>query len=223
MHEAAQYQVEKLDFDAHKAYVRQVDVDYYTDADLNVSLRVLDVFEEAEDDDGAKREYGEVLVTSLVKMFKKMKLDTHENLGFGHISLPEMEMQTTACWWTLPKDVTEKYGKDELQGAMMGVANLLRAVAPLYLMCAPRDFAVIYQVRSPFTGKPTMYLYDNCPGGVGLSEKSYNMQRQLLQSTLELAEGCDCDSGCPSCVGPVMEVGEKGKRIAIEVLRRLIK
>lgn len=223
MHEAAQYQVEKLDFDAHKAYVRQVDVDYYTDADLNVSLRVLDVFEEAEDDDGAKREYGEVLVTSLVKMFKKMKLDTHENLGFGHISLPEMEMQTTACWWTLPKDVTEKYGKDELQGAMMGVANLLRAVAPLYLMCAPRDFAVIYQVRSPFTGKPTMYLYDNCPGGVGLSEKSYNMQRQLLQSALELAEGCDCDSGCPSCVGPVMEVGEKGKRIAIEVLRRLIK
>lgn len=43
MHEGQQYQVEKLDFTEKKAYVRSVDVDYYTDADLNTSVKVLDV------------------------------------------------------------------------------------------------------------------------------------------------------------------------------------
>lgn len=210
MHEGVTYQVEKLDFDACKAFIKKVDVDYYTDADLNVSLSLLDVTEEQEN-----AALGEVKVTALVRMFKKMRFDTGENVGFGPVMLPETEMHTTAVWWTLPDAIAEKYGKDDLQNGMLGLANLMRIVAPLSLMCSPRDIAISYQVKCPFTDKPTLILYDNCPGGVGLSEKAFHMRDMLLASARELARGCPCEEGCPSCVGPVGEIGRTGKKMAL--------
>ena len=103
MHEGEQYQVEKLDFDACKAFIRRVDVGYYTDADLNTSLSLLDIEEQEELGDGALRAFGEIKVTTLVTMFKKIRFDTHETLGFGHVRLPEMDLHTAATWWTLPE------------------------------------------------------------------------------------------------------------------------
>lgn len=82
---------------------------------------------------------------------------------------------------------------------MMAVANLLRIVAPLYLMCAPQDVAVVYQVKCPFTDRPTIIVYDNCPGGVGLAAKAYAMQNLLLEKALQIVSDCPCPQGCPSC------------------------
>lgn len=221
LHDGQQYQVEKLDFEHKKAYIRQVDVGYYTDADLNVSLRVLE--KDREDNDSSPpRALGEVLVTSMVTLFKKMKYDTHENLGFGPVDLPEMEMMTSACWWVLPSTVASSFTQDALQGGMLGIAAVLRQLTPLYLMCAPRDLAVLYRVRDPFTRKPTVYLYDNCPGGVGLSEKVYDMLPMLLEQAKEVIAACPCEGGCPSCVGPVAEVGQSGKQTAVALLDRLL-
>jgi len=217
LHEGQQYQVEKLDYDACKAFVRKVQVDYYTDADLNVSLSLLDTMEET---DGAA--LGEVKVTAITKIFKKMKFDTGENLGFGPVMLPESEMHTMAVWWTLPEEIAVQYDKDTLQNGMMGVANLLRIVGPLYLMCSPRDVAVSYQVKCPFTEKPTLILYDNCPGGVGLAEKAYRMRKTLLTHAAIIARDCVCGHGCPSCVGPVGEVGENGKQTAIALIDKML-
>ena len=217
MHEGRQYQVEKLDYDACKAYVRRVEVDYYTDADLNVSLSLLDTLEETEN-----AALGEVKVTAITKIFKKMKFDTGENLGFGPVMLPESEMHTVALWWTLPDEIALAYDKDTLQNGMMGIANLLRIVAPLYLMCSPRDVAVSYQVKCPFTEKPTLILYDNCPGGVGLAEKAYRMRKTLLMHAAVVARDCGCEHGCPSCAGPVGEVGENGKKTAIELIDKML-
>lgn len=217
MHEGQTYQVEKLDFDACKGYIRKVNVDYYTDADLNVSLSLLDI--EKEEENAA---LGEVKVTALVKIFKKMRFDTGENLGFGPVRLPETDMHTTAMWMTLPDEIARGYEKDALQGGMLGISNLLRIVAPLYLMCSPRDIAVSYQVKCPFTDKPTLILYDNCPGGVGLAEKAYRMRHTLLSHCLMIAEDCACAQGCPSCVGPVGEVGKEGKETAVRLLREML-
>lgn len=221
MHQAQQYQVEKLDFPNKKAYIRKVDVGYYTDADLNVDLRVLD--EEKSDTQAMPpRALGEVLVTSMVTLFKKMKFDTHENLGFGPVDLPEMELTTSACWWTLPDSAADGLTQDELQGGMLGISTMLRQIAPLYLMCAPRDIAVLYRTRDPFTRKPAIYLYDNCPGGVGLAEKVYDMLPMLLCSARDAIRECPCEAGCPSCVGPAGEVGASGKKTALLLLERLI-
>lgn len=170
LHEGQQYQVEKLDFDACKAFIRQVNVGYYTDANLNVNLSLLDIEQEAEEE-GIHRGLGEVKVTTLVTMFKKIRFDTHETLGFGHVRLPETDMHTTAMWWTLPADLCARLDNDNLKSGMLGVANLLRIVCPLYLMCAPMDVAVLYQVKSPITDQPTVIIYDNIAGGIGLAQK----------------------------------------------------
>ncbi len=220
MHEAQQYQVEKLDFDACKAFIRRVETGYYTDADLNVSLSLLDIEQENEHQ-GVYSAFGEVNVTMLVTMFKKIRFDTHETLGFGHVRLPETSMHTTAMWWTLPDGLAARFDTDTLKNGMLGVTNLLRIVAPLYLMCAPQDVAVLFQVKSPFTDKPTIILYDNTPGGVGLAQKAYAMQDMLLERALQIVTDCPCDLGCPSCAGPTGEIGDNGKAKAIELLKEL--
>ena len=220
MHEAQQYQVEKLDFDACKAFIRRVDTGYYTDADLNISLSLLDIEQENVRGD-VYSAFGEVNVTTLVTMFKKIRFDTHETLGFGHVRLPETSMHTTAMWWTLPDALTARFDTDTLKNGMLGVANLLRIVAPLYLMCAPQDVAVLYQVKSPFTDKPTIILYDNTPGGVGLSQKAYAMQDMLLDRALQIVQDCPCENGCPSCAGPMGEIGMNGKATALTLLKEL--
>ncbi len=222
MHEAQQYQVEKLDFEACKAFIRRVDVGYYTDADLNVSLSLLDVERQEDLGGGAERALGEVKVTTLVTMFKKIRFDTHETLGFGHVRLPEMDMHTTAMWWTLPEALCSRFENDTLKNGMMAISNLLRIVAPLYLMCAPQDVAVVYQVKCPFTDRPTLILYDNCPGGVGLAAKAYGMQRLLLEKALQIVSDCPCEQGCPSCAGPVGEIGTDGKATSKLLLKELI-
>ncbi len=222
MHEARQYQVEKLDYNACKAFIRAVDVDYYTDADMNVSLSVLDELKEKQLDNGVSLTLGELKITTIVKMFKKMKLDTHENLGFGPVRVPEPDMHTVGKWWTVPPTLTSRFARDALQGALLAITNLLGIVAPIYLMCSPRDVRVVYLVKSPTTDLPTIFLYDQYHGGVGLSEKAYEMQALLLEHALGIVAGCPCEHGCPSCVGPASEVGPRGKADAMRVLKELI-
>ncbi len=222
MHDARMYQVEKLDLAACKAYIRAVDTDYYTDADLNVSLHILDDLETKALPNGGTLSLGELRVSTIVKMFKKFKLDTHETVGFGEVRLPQTDLHTVGMWWTIPDSIAARYSNDELQGALLGISNLLSIVAPLYLMCAPRDVNVVYQVKAPITDKPTIFLYDSYPGGVGLSEKAYQMPELLLENALEIVDGCVCENGCPSCVGPVLEVGELGKAHARAILKELL-
>ena len=222
MHDARMYQVEQLDLDACKAYIRAVDADYYTDADLNVSLHILDDLEQKPLADGATLTLGELRVSTIVKMFKKFKLDTHENVGFGEVRLPQTDLHTVGMWWTVPDTVSAQYSNDALQGALLGVANLLRIAAPLYLMCSPRDVAVVYQVKGAFTDHPTLFLYDNCPGGVGLAQKAYHSQKLILEHCLSIVSDCPCECGCPSCAGPIGEIGEQGKAMAKALLKELI-
>ena len=219
MHEGTQYQVEQLDFDDKKAYIRRVDVGYYTDADLTTSLKVLDEFER-EDDGPVARARGEVLTSSIVTVFKKIAFDTHENLGWGPVTLPELEMQTTATWWMLPERLEEKYEKEPLKNALVGLAHLLRHIAPMYLMCAPQDISVIYHVKDTFTGRPTIYLYDSIPGGIGLSDRVYEMQRELFAHARELLAACPCKDGCPSCVGA--SAGPGAKKTLMSILDELL-
>jgi len=207
IHEGDQYQVEKLDFENKKAFVRSVDVDYYTDANLAVELKVIDVFREQETG-RILRGCGEVMVTALVTMFKKIKLYTHENIGWGPVNLPELEMHTTSYWLSLPEDCMMQ--KSEMENGLLGLSNVLANAAPIYLMCDPADINVVSQVRSTFTQRPTIYIYDSCPGGVGFSEKLYELHEELLKTAAAMIRNCGCESGCPSCVGPLNEFSGSG-------------
>lgn len=220
LHEGQQYHVDKLDWDEKKAYVHPVNVDYYTDASLSVRVQVIEQFSEGEP--WAPRHHGEVLVGAIVTQYKKIKLHTHENIGWGQVHLPEQQMHTTAYWFSLPNEITAGMRAVELQGALLGLSNVVGNVAPLFLMCDPRDIGVYPQVRSPFTERATIFVYDQIPGGIGFSTKLYDLHGGLLRAALDLVRGCACDAGCPSCVGPVTEVGEAGKTNTLAILRRLV-
>src|SRR5208283_5878200 len=105
---------------------------------------------------------------------------------------------------------------------LLGTANLLGNIAPIYLMCDPKDIRTVAQVRSPFTELPTIYIYDRYPGGTGMSEKLYDIHNLLMKSAHEMLTECGCESGCPSCVGPVNEIGKSGKIKTLELLNRLL-
>jgi DEAD/DEAH box helicase domain-containing protein len=221
IHEGVQHHVDRLDWEERKAYVTRTDVDYYTDADLGITLKVLEVFDEADEGRAGKRQRGEVMVAWKVTMFKKIKFHTHENVGWGSISIPEQEMHTTACWIVPPAELVNRYDRDTLDGALIGLANVARTTAALLLMSDPRDIGVLAQVQAPFTGQPTLYLFDAVPGGVGLSERLFGLIPELIRATREAVESCACSDGCPACVGPAIEVGHRGKAVVAELLAGL--
>ena len=206
LHEGEQYLVDRLDWDERRAYVHRVDVDDYTDANLAVTIRHLDVLR-SEKVGPLERSFGEVMTACKATIFKKIKLYTHENVGWGEIHLPEDEMHTASYWITVPEPVHGLFAPDELQSALLGVANLLESLAPMFLMCDPRDLLATTQIRSPYTGLPTIFLYDAYPGGIGLSDKAYDLHEMLLQAAFDRVRDCVCQDGCPACVGP--ETGGK--------------
>jgi DEAD/DEAH box helicase domain-containing protein len=104
----------------------------------------------------------------------------------------------------------------------MGIANVLGQIAPLYLMCDPGDIHVIYHVKSPFTKKPTIYIYDSCPGGIGFSKRLYEMHLELFRKACEVLTGCGCENGCPACIGPAAEVTTNGKALALAILEGIL-
>jgi DEAD/DEAH box helicase domain-containing protein len=220
IHEGVQYQVEKLDYDEKKAYVREVDVDYFTDANLAVQLKVLHVNRE-DRHAGLERQYGEVTVNAKPTIFKKIKLRTHENIGSGPIHLPEEELHTSSYWFTFEDEVTASWSANDMQHALLGLANVLVHIAPLYLMCDPLDIRVVPQVKAPHNKKPTIFFYDRYPGGIGLSERLYEVHRELLAEAKKHISGCTCLSGCPACVGPIEEVGLTGKGLALKLLNEV--
>ncbi len=222
LHESRQYHVDRLDWEERKAYVRPVDVDHYTQAELAVTLKPLDVFAQADLGDAA-RAHGEVMVSSLATIYKKLKMDTHENLGWGRIHLPETELHSTAWWLSLSPAATAGWVRDELDRALVGAGRALRTVACLLLMSDPRDLGVVAQVRSPHLGRPVVYLWETVPGGVGLATRLFDRTGELLTAALDLIVSCDCDEGCPACVGPSGEGtgGVSARTLAERLLTQL--
>ena len=205
--------------DDKKAYVRRVNVGYYTDADLTTSLKVLDEFDRVPTG-SLTRSRGEVLVSSIVTLFKKIRFDTHENLGWGPVTLPELEMQTTAAWWTLPEWLETDYEREPVKNAMVGLAHILRHIAPHVpdVFCAGRPRG-LPRARPPSRAAPTIYLYDSIPDGVGLSERVFEMDKELFRQAREVLAACPCENGCPSCVGAT--AGEGAKATLLSVLDRM--
>ncbi|MGB9867233.1 MAG: DEAD/DEAH box helicase [Bacillota bacterium] len=221
IHEGQQYHVEKLDWEAKKAYVKRVDVDYYTDANLAVDLRVIHVNATSQNSSYGWG-WGSVSIVATATVFKKVKLYTHENVGSGSITLPEEQMHTDAFWLTISDEVSQSMEPAQLQSGLQAIANLVANAAPLFVMCDPKDLGVVPQIKSPFSGKTTLFVYESYPGGTGLSQKLYELQRTVLETALRMVESCRCSAGCPSCVGPAEEVGQEGKRAAKAILEALL-
>ena len=220
MHGGNQFQVEKFDFEEKKAYVRQVDVNYFTDANLSVDLKVLDTIEQ--ETGAVNRSWGDVRINALVSMFKKIRFNTHENLGSGPVELPETEMHTSAFWISFPPDSLGGMSPAAVQSGLIGLANLVPQVASLFLMGDPRDLRAVSQVRAPFTELPTLFIYDNFPGGVGYSQEIYSIYRDIMKAARKVIADCHCTEGCPSCIGPLYHNSDPGKHPTLQLLEVIL-
>lgn len=216
LHESRQFHVERLDWEERKAYVHAVDVDHYTQAELAVTLKPLEAFAEAPVPLG-ERIHGEVMVSSIATIYKKLRLETHENLGWGQIDIPEIELHTTAYWLALDPAHLGGWRRDELDAALVGAGRVMRTVASVLLMSDPRDIGMVAQVRSPHAERPVIYLYEAVPGGVGLAARLWERHAGLVAGALDLVRACGCEGGCPACVGPFGD-GPPGKRFAERLL-----
>jgi DEAD/DEAH box helicase domain-containing protein len=251
IHGGQQYHVEHLDFKERKAYVKRVDVDYYTDAIRYAQVRILECAAESQLSDSVReipalRSFGDVLVRSQVIGFKKIKFFTNENIGAGNLELPENEMHTTSYWITLERPLLESlpFTISERQSGVFGLLHALASVATLLLMCDRRDLGTAIGEKPPYPNdqeaamdavqlrdrisqnakeffEPNLYLFDAYPGGIGFSEPLYRAHDILMQRTRELIIGCACSHGCPSCVGPPGDLAPRAKEAALAILDRL--
>jgi DEAD/DEAH box helicase domain-containing protein len=237
------FQVERLDFEGRKAYVRSVDCDYYTDAITYTRVTILDVFAteivgppgvDAVAAQTALKSHGDVRVVSRVVGFKKIKFYTNENVGSGELDLPEQQMHTTSYWLTVPREVmsTLPYSLDDRRDGIVGLSFAMKQVAQLLLMCDRQDIGISIGAgdEGPAVGagltlqdldEPRVFVYDSYPGGIGFSEPLFAMHDELVAQTRDLIAGCACDHGCPTCVGPVGETGPEAKQVALLILDRI--
>jgi DEAD/DEAH box helicase domain-containing protein len=185
-----------------------------------VTLKVLDVFGQGSST-GGRRLHGEVMVASLVTLFKKLKFGTDENVGWGPIDLPELELQTTAYWLTAER-IAPGWRRDDLDVALLGAGRAIQTVASVLLMVDPRDLGLVTQVRSPHSEEPTIYLYEAVPGGIGLSERLFKRHDELVVGAKALIEACACESGCPACTGARLDPEIDGKALALRLLAALL-
>ena len=229
LHQGQQYYVHNLDIPERRAYVRNVDSEYYTDAITYTSVRPLDTAGQA-----GIHQHGEVHVAHQVVGFKKIKFTTMENVGSGELSMPTQEMHTTAYWLRIPRVVfrTLPFSQSERLDGVFGLGHALAEIASVFLMCDRRDLGTSVETgldgtpHSPSSSlpmttdavetvehEPTIYIYDNYPGGIGLSRPLYEVRVRVLDATRSLIRSCICDDGCPSCVGPTL--GAKAPTLAI--------
>ncbi len=301
LHEGISYLVDKLDLEAGAAYLRQVAIDYYTQANKETQVEEKTLLKQ-EAVTGATKTLGDILVTSKVVSYRKIRWFTHEFLGGGEVDLPPTHLNTVGYWISLDDPTVTKlkeqmmwqgspneYGPDwdkirqrvlnrdgnrcqvcgasgsgrplhvhhikpfrsfetreaanqlqnlitlcpschrqaetsvRIRSGMAGFSYVCHSLAPLLLMCDGEDIDVHYDPNSTLgDGQPTVVLYDNIPGGLGLSENLYELHDKLLLQAYETVAQCECEDGCPSCVGPIGEECSGGKSETLAILKALI-
>ncbi len=253
MIQAAPHQVERLDWVGRKAFVTRTRADYYTDAIDYTRLKILESFANVGHAEHAVA-HGEVHVVRRVAGYKKIRYYTHENIGYGNINLPDSELHTTAVWWQVEPVTLEAAFPSRLEAldGFLGAAYAMHHVAAMRMLSEPRDLGRAVgdgnatwfatqgtQGRGQFRGRdgealdpttlrqfvPTLFLYDNYPGGIGLSEPLFHQRERIVEHAEQLVQVCECEHGCPSCIGPILASdetrGHSPKAAALQVLRLL--
>ncbi len=218
-HQGDQFLITRLAYEERRAYAKRINPDYFTEAEVDVDVRVVHA-DAMVRGPGHELHRGEVGVKTLATVYKKIKFYTRENVGAGEIALPPEEMETTSVWMLLDPATAAEAGLGDPRhaGGWTGLAHLLRHLLPVYLGCSVTDVRGKAEIRSPDFDRPSLFLFDNAPGGVGLAEKMHELWPLLLETAREVVSRCPCANGCPACVGPAPQTGALGKEVAGRIL-----
>jgi len=203
LHGADTYFVNHLDLEQKIAHVERRDLDYYTQSIQTSQIRIDEAEEELEWR-GATVGLGDVTVTTSIPMFKKIRFHSRDSLGFEQLELPPQELETVAMWFAPPEEIVGRMLDEKMvvSEALIGIANVLVEVAPLFVMCDTQDIGTV--VNSSCLKRDAMFLHDRYPGGMGYARRCLGQIGPMMETIRTVIVECSCEDGCPSCVGSAM-------------------
>ncbi|MDR7431257.1 MAG: DUF1998 domain-containing protein [Armatimonadota bacterium] len=199
LHQGETYVVRQLDLEGRVARVRRQDVDYYTEARTVTDLEIRQV--RARRPLGPAEAYlAEVEVTTQVVGYARKHLTQDRVLSVEPLTLPPQTLATVAVGYGLPGEVAATVDQEVIPGAIHAAEHAAIGVLPLFAMCDRWDVGGVSYPLHPQTGRPSVFVYDGYPGGVGIAERAFHVLEDWLRATWEAVRTCPCEGGCPSCV-----------------------
>lgn len=201
MHLGRAFEVRELDVEMRRAVVEPFDGDYYTQPRKETDIYIEQPSAQRRTL-GAELAFGTVGVTEQVVAYQRKRLGDHEAIDYVALDLPEQSFRTQALWYVLPAELTgpDVLPAEVLLGALHASEHTQIAVLPLLAMCDRWDIGGLSTNVHYQTGKPTIFIYDGHPGGVGITRRGYELFERLVADAARLVGECPCESGCPSCV-----------------------
>ncbi len=200
IHGADTYFVNRLDLEQKIAFVERRDLDYYTQAVQTSEIRIDEKETEIDWNEGLLG-YGDVTVTTSIPMFKKIRFHSRDSLGFEKLELPPQLLETAGFWFAPPETLVEQMLENKLLvgEALIGIANVLVEVAPLFVMCDTQDIGTVVDAKN--LNRDALFLHDRYPGGMGYASRCLDQFDAIMQTIADVVRACACEDGCPSCVG----------------------
>jgi DEAD/DEAH box helicase domain-containing protein len=222
LHQGESYLVSELDLASHTAYAAPTDATYYTQTKELEELRIIKVLRKKSC--GPVKVYlGEVEVTNSVVGFKKKAQYTEELIGEEPLDLPPQRFPTIALWFDLSPEALKRATEAQLDlaGGLHATEHAAIGILPLFALCDRNDIGGVSTPLHPDTGRAQIFIYDACPGGVGIAEKGFDLVKELWQTTLKVITECPCREGCPSCIQSP-KCGNNNKPLDKEAARILL-
>ncbi|MBI5286340.1 MAG: DEAD/DEAH box helicase, partial [Deltaproteobacteria bacterium] len=201
LHHGRQYRVRELDMVEKKVFCHKVDVDYYTQPLTREETEIIETKTEKVVR-GFKVHLGILRATETVRGYVRKHIYTQEKLSEHTLHLPPSIFTTVGIWMEIEKDIQTLINENglDLPGSLHALEHAAIATLPLFALCDRSDLGGVSYPYNPQLKKPAIFIYDGHEGGVGLTERGYEMIEDWFHATLKLIMECPCEDGCPSCV-----------------------
>ncbi len=225
LHLGEPYLVQELDLEGRRALVQPFSGDWYTQAKKETMTEIAEPLR-VERRLGLELTFGRVVVTEQVVGYQRKSIRDQSTLSLVRLELPVTEFETEAVWYLPePEQLADLDREPRLLGTLHAAEHAMIAILPLWAMCDRWDIGGLSTNIHPQTGRPTIFVYDGHPGGVGITEHGFEVFEGWVEDTARMLAGCPCERGCPSCVqspkcGNLNEPLDKHG--ALTLLRRLV-
>ena len=223
MHDGALYEILKLDLVSRTATAKPFEGNYYTVPAGTEDIRILQTFQE-KTVERTKIHFGDINVDEVISMFKKLQFHNHQNLGYVSLTQPlQKDYDTESTWIDIPEDVVRVYrslllpngaGELVLNNHFEGLQNAIKNAVMMVTMTERDDIntgmsnnATVQGYVDSGSGESeghevvSLFIYDKYEGGLGYSEKIYELIPEVIDHAIQMVKGCSCEDGCPACLG----------------------